>query len=641
LVWAAAPRWTAAWFVLLVVQGLLPAATVYLTRALVNSLVLVVDSHGDWAAIRPALLVALLMALVMLLSQLLGSLAGWVRTAQGELVADHIAGIVHRQSVRLDLAFYDSPVYFDHLHRARSEARYRPVSLLESLGGLLQNGITLAAMAAILLPYGAWVPVALVISTLPALYIVLHYRAREHGYRLRTTADERRTWYYDWLLTAREAAAELRLFGLGDRFRPGYQLLRRRLRTERLRLNRDEGLARLAAGTLALLVTGVTMIWMIWQTIQGQANLGDLAMFYAAFNQGQGLMRSLLENLGQIYGNSLFLGDLFEFLALEPQVVDPAEPAAYPREPTPPAPLPEREGGGAIAGPGVVREGGEASAGPGICFRNVSFRYPGQARMILQGLDLEIAPGQVAAIVGTNGAGKSTLIKLLCRFYDPVAGTVTLNGVDLRQLAQAELRRKITVLFQEPVQYNATVSENIGIGAGANGEGAPLTPQPWGEGQAGSGRNAGAPVETVSRDEIEEAARAAGADGPISRLPDGYDTVLGTWFEGGTDLSVGEWQRIALARAFLRQAPVVVLDEPTSAMDSWAEADWLARFRTLVAGRTAILITHRFTTARYADVIHVMEGGQIVESGSHEELVASGGRYAQSWNAQTAGVACP
>jgi ATP-binding cassette subfamily B protein len=145
----------------------------------------------------------------------------------------------------------------------------------------------------------------------------------------------------------------------------------------------------------------------------------------------------------------------------------------------------------------------------------------------------------------------------------------------------------------------------------------------------------------VSRDEIEEAARAAGADGPISRLPGGYDTVLGTWFEGGTDLSVGEWQRIALARAFLRQAPVVVLDEPTSAMDSWAEADWLARFRTLVAGRTAILITHRFTTARYADVIHVMEGGQIVESGSHEELVASGGRYAQSWNAQTAGVVCP
>ena len=216
---------------------------------------------------------------------------------------------------------------------------------------------------------------------------------------------------------------------------------------------------------------------------------------------------------------------------------------------------------------------------------------------------MTIAAGQIAALVGPNGAGKSTLIKLLCRFYDPEAGRVTLDGIELSAFALDELRRHITVLFQEPVHYHATAAENIAMGDLAA---------------------------TPSRGQIEDAARAAGAHGPIVHLPEGYDTLLGKWF-GGAELSVGEWQRVSLARAFLRRGEIVILDEPTSAMDSWAEADWLARFRQLVAGRTAIIITHRFTTAMHADVIHVMADGQVVESGTHQELLAMGGRYAQSW----------
>jgi len=229
-----------------------------------------------------------------------------------------------------------------------------------------------------------------------------------------------------------------------------------------------------------------------------------------------------------------------------------------------------------------------------------------------------VLAGTVAAIVGPNGAGKSTLVKLLCRLYDPDSGSIEVDGVDLRHLSLQELRQNITVLFQEPVQYAATVAENIGMSL-AEGE-AEVEAKPEAEAR------------------VERAARAAGAEVMISRLPKGYDTVLGTWFEGGTDLSVGEWQRIALARAFLRHAPIIVLDEPTSAMDSWAEADWLRRFRLLARGRTAMVITHRFTTAMYADVIHVMHDGCIVESGSHQELLAQGGRYAQSWTAQMRGA---
>lgn len=580
LLWKAAGRWSTAWILLLISQGLLPVATVYLTRAVVDSMVAAIQAQGRWETAKPALILVGLMAGLMLVAELLSALARWVRTAQAELLQDHISEMIHEKSASVDLEFYDSTDFYDHLHRARSEASYRPIALLENTGGLLQSAITLTAMLIVLLPFGLWLPVALLLSTLPALYTVLRYTLRQHDWHLEATSRERQGWYYDELLTTSDSASELRLFGLGQRFRNAFNELRRGLRDEKLALERDQGLAQLGAATIGLCITGATMAWMVWQALQGYITLGSIALFYQAFNQGQRMMRSLLENTGQIYYNVLFLGNLFEFLELQPKLLDPTDPAPVP-----------------------------TSLRRGIQFNNVTFRYPTTDRLALNGFNLTIAPGQVVAIVGRNGAGKSTLTKLLCRFYDPNNGHISIDDIDLRDFSLEGLRRAITVLFQEPVHYQASASDNIVVGEPTN-----------------------APDDMS----LHASARAAGADKLISALPQSYQTLLGRRF-GGVELSVGEWQRLALARAFLRKSPIMVLDEPTSAMDSWAEADWMKRFRTLASGRTAIIITHRFTTAMQADVIHVMDNGRLVESGSHQELVARGGLYAESWRAQVGG----
>jgi ATP-binding cassette, subfamily B, bacterial len=578
LIWSAAPKWTTAWLSLLVVQGVLPTAQVYLTKVSIDSLIAAKNAHGSWPQLRRSLIWIIVTATVMLLTELVQGMIDWIKTAQSEYVQNHIKDQVHKQSTAVELSFYESPEYYDRLEQAQSEAGTRPLALLDNFGSVLQNGLTLIGMAVVLSLYGWWLPITLLVTALPAFYVVMRFDREHHKWWQKTTATRRHAQYYDLMLTSGSVAAELRLFGLGPTFQSFYQKLRLQMLTERLQRMRRQSLARFAANLMAFVVAGLVLGWIFWRAVNGFATLGDLALFYQAFSRGQGLMRTLLSSVGQVYANSLYLGNLFTFLDLKASHEPPSNPI----------PVPKR-------------------LQQGIEFKNVSFGYPGSERPALTNFNLKIPANRIIAIVGANGAGKSTLLKLLCHFYDPQKGRIEIDGIDVRDMAMEDLWRRITVLFQFPFPYYTTVARNIGLGD--------LTMEP-------------------SAEQIQNAARAAGAHRFISRLPQGYETQLGKWFTDGVELSGGEWQRLSMARAYIRQAPIILLDEPTSFMDSWDEADWFERFRSLAEGRTAIIITHRFTIAMRTDIIHVMADGEIVESGTHEELLTHDGLYAQSWEKQ-------
>ena len=581
LIWQASGALLVVWIAILLLQGVIPVGVVWLTKPLVDSLQAAIGAGVNRETIQPLVNIALALGALLVVSTLLKTALQWISMAQSELVQDHISDLLHAKAAELDLAFFENAEFYDRLYRVRFEAASRPLALLESFGMLAQNLITLGGIGALLLNYGVWISLVLILGTLPALFVVVHANRRQHDWWEKTTTDRRRTQYFGDLLTMGQYAAEMRLFGLAGLFRQRFRALRERLRVERMRLFRQQSIARLGAEAIAALSTIGTIAWMVWRAILGAATLGDVALFSQAFQRGQGLVRSLLMNIGQIHSNSLFLENLFEYLDLQAVVVPPSDPVPVPKE-------------------RAYR----------IRFDDVTFRYPGTNRLALQQFNLDVPAGRTVAIVGANGAGKSTLVKLLCRFYDPESGRIELAGIDLRQFDPAELRKSMTVMFQLPVAYQGSVRENITL--------SDLTRE-------------------NSVGEIDAAAREAGLSEVVGRLPDGYDTLLGKAFPGGTELSVGEWQRIAMARSYFRRSGLIVLDEPTSSMDSWSEAQWFERFHRLAAGATAIIITHRLTIARRADEIHVMEQGRIVESGSHDALLALGGRYAGSWSNQVMG----
>ncbi len=578
LVWQSSRRWTLATLLLMPVRAFLPLVSLYLMKRIVDSLSTGAAAGEGLSRFAPAAYAIGLMAAVTLLSSLANSAASLVSQVQTLEVSDFMRRVVHAKSISLDLAHYEIPQYYDTFQRAQREAAFRPMSVVQGLLNLGQNSFSLAALVGLLSLFHWSIALVLLLAVLPDLLVKIGFSKKVFRWQRLRTPLERQTNYFDFLLTGAAHAKEIRLNQLGPLFMDHFSRLRRRLRQEQMSLHVSRAVAGWGAQILSILVIFGTYAAIALQTAEGRMSLGDLVMYFQAFQRAQTILQDMLGGLNSLYEDNLFLANLEEFLDLQPSVTAPSAPKAVPRP---------------------IREG--------WILDRVSFCYPESQRQALCDVSLHIPPGQVVALVGENGSGKTTLVKLLCRLYDPTGGTIRLDGSDLREFDPDELRREIGVVFQDFAQYHLTIRENIRLGDTRLPEDDPR---------------------------IEAAAREAGLAGLLSRLPRGDQTPLGKWFDQGEELSLGEWQKVALARAFLRDTQMVILDEPTSSLDARAEYELFCKFRQLVAGRTAILISHRFSTVRLADCIYVLQEGRICESGSHEDLMDRQGVYARMFETQ-------
>lgn len=578
LVWKCAPGLTVANIVLMWVQGLLPLAQLYLMKLIVDGVTAGFAGADKQAALQHVGLYVGLTAVVALATIGLSSVGSLVSEAQSFYVSDYVSDYLHGRSIAIDLEYFENPTYYDMMQRAQQEAMSRPLKIVNGLAGLGQSVISLVALGGLLVTLHWGVAIVVVLAAIPGVLVRLRYSGKMYEWQRQKTQTERRSWYHHWMLTDGSYAKEVRLFSLGQILRDRFRVIRRQLRFERLRLMKSQLRANLGVQAATSLAIYATYGYIAARTISGTITLGGLVMYFQAFQRGLGALQGVLGALAGLYEDNLFLTNLQEFTSLQPKVSEPARPQAV---------------------PSPIRLG--------YALENVSFQYAAGSKPALQDVSLRLEAGEVLVLVGQNGSGKTTLAKLLCRLYDPTAGRVTLDGIDLRELTTTELRRHIAVIFQDFARYQVSARENIWLG---NCELPVLDPR------------------------IEQAAAESGAAGIIAGLPRGYDSVLGTWFEDGRDLSIGEWQKVALGRAFLRESQIVILDEPTAALDPMAEHQIVDTLGKLIAGRTAVIISHRLSAVRLAHRIAVLEGGRIVEHGTPFELQASGGRYAEMMRLQ-------
>jgi ATP-binding cassette subfamily B protein len=579
LVWQTNPALTLAFALLTAIAGLLPAAIAWVGQLIVDTVVaLVRDAPGTTVndALRWVALEAVIVAVLSVAQRGITTCQSLLRAQLGHRVNTMIL----EKALTLRLQDFEDSEFYDKLTRARREASSRPLSLVNRTFGLVQNLLALGSFAALLWQFSPWTLVILAVAGVPSFISEAKFSGDAFRLFRWRSPQTRKQMYIEMVLAREDFAKEVKLYGLGDLMLERYRQIFRNLYREDRSLTLRRDLWGTLLGLAATAAFYGAYAWIVLATVAERITLGQMTMYLALFKQGQSAVAAILSAIGGMYEDNLYLSNLYEYLEQEV----PADQGDH------------------VEGP---------RKGDGIRFEEVSFTYPGANRAAVDTVSFHVRPGESLALVGENGSGKTTLIKLLTRLYDPDGGRILLDGLDLREWDRDALRQRIAVIFQDFARYQMLLGENIGAGDTRRFDDA---------------------------DRWREAARQGTASDFIARMPQGYETQLGRWFRDGQELSGGQWQKIALSRAFMREdADILVLDEPTAAMDAAAEAQVFEHVGRARAGRIAILISHRFSTVRIADQILVLANGRIVESGSHQQLLARGGHYASLFELQAAG----
>ncbi len=574
--------YTVAILALRAVRSFVPLSVLWVGKLIIDGVIAAVRTQAAGAAVdwwHLGGLVGLELGFAVV-GEALARLSSLLESLLGDLFGNRISVRLMQHAATLDLAQFEDAEVYDHLERARRQTVGR-IGLFTLLLATAQSLVTLITLASVLLLQQPWLLLLLAVAVVPSFLGEAHYASLGYSLLFHWTPERRLLDYLRYMGASDESAKEVKLFGLSDFLVDRYARLSDEFYAENKWLAVRRNVVSTALVTVGTLGYYAAYAVIIYFTVLGRYTIGALTFLAGSFRQSRDLIQGVLLSLSQIYEQSLYLADLFTFFDVQPRVT--SKP-------------------GARAVPKPIREG--------FAFENVGFRYPGSDRWAVRHLTFRIRPEERVALVGENGAGKTTLVKLLARLYDPDEGRILLDGVDLREHDLESLRRNIGVIFQDFVRYEFILKENIGVGQV--------------EGLGDEAR-------------IREAARRSLADSVATRLEKGYDQVLGRRFEGGVELSGGEWQKVALGRAYMREAQVLILDEPTAALDARAEYEVFLRFAELTKGKMAVLISHRFSTVRMADRIIVLRGGELVDQGTHEELLARGGLYAELFSLQAAG----